>query len=328
MKFLKHKINLKIIVIHSLQSFDSLDDLLFATYESILNNGTNVISKRGENREITNFSATLGNPCCRTSLSLERRLVKSKFAEFAWFLSKSDDIDYILPYISQYEFEEQDKNKIIGAYGSKIFDTNENEISQFERIVQQLTRRRETKQAFLVISESKDYKYRDEKFKSPPCTIGLHFYVRLSKLNLTCYMRSNDAYFGLPHDLFCFTMLQELISCRTSIPIGSYTHIATSMHIYNNHIKKVQNYLKEGKQEVVVMPKMEVCNDEMLQIVAAEFNSKVDSRFEELDDYWKDFALFSNKYSDSLQNEENKKAWLNMFNSPEMKRIASNSIAR
>ena len=219
--------------------FYSLDDLLYTTYNTILNEGQLIKSKRDDNLEITQYSATLINPRARTSMSYSRKFVKSKFAEFAWYLSKEDDKNYIKPYIALYEFEEQENDKILGAYGSKIFGSKNGQKSQYERIIEQITKREPTKQAYLVISEIKDYKFRGEQFESPPCTIGLHFYVRNNKLNLTVYMRSNDAYFGLPHDLFCFTMLQELVSCRTGIPLGVYTHNTTSMHIYTNHIERV-----------------------------------------------------------------------------------------
>ena len=225
-------------------SFFSLDDLLFATYKTLLNDGTLINSKRDiDVLEITQYAATLTNPRVRTSRSLDRKLVRSKFAEFAWYLSKDSNIDYIKPYISVYDKEEKQNDKILGAYGPKIFGSKCNRKSQFERVIEQISKRQATKQAFLVISESKEYKFRQQKFKSPPCTIGLHFYVRKGKLNLSVYMRSNDAYYGLPHDLFCFTMLQELVSCRTNIPLGDYTHYSTSMHIYPRHKKNIEDYL-------------------------------------------------------------------------------------
>jgi thymidylate synthase len=306
--------------------FYSLDDLLYATYTFILENGNQVKSKRGGNKELKeliNYSATLVNPKIRTSMSLDRKLVKSKFAEFAWYLSKEDDKDYIKPYISLYDFEEQENNKILGAYGSKIFGSDNGQKSQYERVIEQILKRKTTKQAYLVISEKENYKFREDKHKSPPCTIGLHFYVRDSKLNLTCYMRSNDAYYGLPHDLFCFTMLQELISFRTNIPLGIYTHNSTSMHIYDKHIAQIKSYLEEGKQEPIEMPSIKDCSSKTLNLVSKEFDIKFEeSYFDKLDDYWKDFVLFSNKFNN---NSIASISWKKKFNNKSMKLIATNS---
>lgn len=306
--------------------FISLDDLLYATYSDILEYGNQINSKRGINKELINYSATLINPRVRTSMSLHRKLVQSKFAEFAWYLSKEDDKDYIKPYISVYELEEQENNKILGAYGSKIFSSQNEQKPQYERVIEQILKRKTTKQAYLVISEKEDYKFRKEKHESPPCTIGLHFYVRDSKLNLTSYMRSNDAYYGLPHDLFCFTMLQEMISYRTNIPLGIYTHYATSMHIYDQHFDKIKEYLFEGKQEPIEMPSIKECSSKTLNLVSKEFDMNVlESKLEDLDDYWKDYVLFSNRHSnDSLDTE----SWIRKFNNKNMQEIALNSIGK
>lgn len=316
---------MKIIMSKNSSVYQTLDDLLYATYSSILNRGNLIKSKRNPNLEITNFSATLSNPRARTSMSLDRKLVKSKFAEFAWYLSKDKSLDYITPYISAYNREEQENNKILGAYGPKIFGNIKNQKSQFERIIEQITLRNSTKQAYLSLSDVEDYRYRDDKYSSPPCTIGLHFYVREGFLNLTTYMRSNDAYFGLPHDLFCFSMLQELVSCRTNIPLGIYTHIATSMHIYEDKIEGVKQYIEEGYQEPAEMPPIKNCNDSILNIISKEFDPKYNkTHLDELDDYWKDYVLFSNKHFTQEHTDE----WKNKFKNKTMRLIASNTLGK
>lgn len=302
--------------------FQSLDDLLYATYNDIISKGQIVCSKRGDNLEITNYSATLLNPRIRTSMSLDRKLVKSKFAEFAWFLSKDESKEYITPYISAYNDEEQENNKILGAYGSKIFGNIETEVSQYERIIEQLSKRAATKQAYLSISDCQDYRFRGDKFSSPPCTIGLHFLVRDYRMNLTTYMRSNDAYLGLPHDLFCFTMLQEIICFRTNLKMGSYTHCATSMHIYDKHMDRVELYLKEGLHEPIQMPPVKSCDDKLLDLVSQEFNdADTSSNLDKLDSYWRDYSMFANKNSKFDK-------WKESFSNSAMKVIAANSIAK
>lgn len=307
--------------------FQSLDDLLNATYCDILENGILISdSKRGANIEIIQFAATLLSPRVRTSMSLDRKLVQSKFAEFAWYLSKDEDKDFIKPYIKDYDKEENQNNKIIGAYGSKIFGSIEGRKSQYETVIEQIEKRGTTKQAYIAISDSENYKFRAEQFASPPCTIGLHFYVRQAKLNLTVYMRSNDAYLGLPHDLFCFTMLQELVSLRTNTPLGLYTHCATSMHIYETHQQKIKDYLNEGFQEPIEMPSMVDSSNEMLDLVSREFNPKENiSNLPHLNDYWRDYSLFSNKHSSRSKSRE---SWKQLFNNECMRLIATNSIAQ
>jgi thymidylate synthase len=311
------------MILNRPSEFQSLDDLLNATYSDILQNGVLIKSKRGANLEIIQFVATLLNPRVRTSLSLDRKLVKSKFAEFAWYLSKDSDKNFINPYISDYDQEEQENDKILGGYGPKIFSLIDGKKSQYERVIEQIVKRSTTKQAYLAISDSEDYKFRPEKHASPPCTIGLHFYVRNEKLNLTVYMRSNDAYLGLPHDLFCFTMLQELVSLGTNFPLGVYTHCVTSMHVYEKHKGKIEDYLKEGFHEPVEMPFMVDGSGEVLDLVSREFDPNVEkSNLQELNEYWKDYSLFSHKHSKN----RDKESWKELFKNETMKLIATNSI--
>ena len=107
---------------NNLNIYDSLDDLLISTYQNILTSGKYVTGKRGDIVEKVNFMATLKNPRNRTSSSLDRKLVKSKFGELAWYFTGDKSRDFIIPYIQAYNKEKSENNKILGAYGPKIFN--------------------------------------------------------------------------------------------------------------------------------------------------------------------------------------------------------------
>lgn len=307
----------------NLPTFSSFDDLLFAVYNKLLSQKTLVDGKRGKIKEILNFSATLLNPRSRVSHSLDRRLVRSKFAEFAWYLTKDADKRYITPYIKAYNSEDSNSHKILGAYGPKIFGPRRRKLpSQFNRVIEQILTRESTKQAYLVISDSHDYKVITKPSSSPPCTIGLHFIVRQGYLHLTAYMRSNDAYIGLPHDLFSFTMLQEIVAIMTRKKLGSYTHVCTSLHAYEHQIEKMQSYIEEGYHEIIEMPPMKLCSPEIFQEVSLAFNDSIDEfQPQNLDDYWSDFILFANRFF-------NKTEWESKFKIDEFAKIANNSITK
>ena len=59
-------------------------------------------------------------------------------------------------------------------------------------------------------------------------------------------MRSNDAFKGLPHDVFCFTMLQEIFARTLGVHVGVYKHAVGSLHLYDKDRQKANQYLKEG----------------------------------------------------------------------------------
>jgi thymidylate synthase len=50
-------------------------------------------------------------------------------------------------------------------------------------------------------------------------------------------MRSNDVIFGLTYDLPWFVRLQRLAAEAVGLPVGAYSHQASSLHIYERHFE-------------------------------------------------------------------------------------------
>jgi hypothetical protein len=62
---------------------------------------------------------------------------------------------------------------------------------------------------------------------------------RCGKLDLIVFIRSNDILWGLSGvNVFEFTVLQELVSSATNIPLGTYYHVANSLHYYSEFQKR------------------------------------------------------------------------------------------
>jgi thymidylate synthase len=64
-------------------------------------------------------------------------------------------------------------------------------------------------------------------------------------------MRSNDIIFGMCNDVFNFAlfqqlMLNELREIYPELELGSYYHVAGSLHLYEMHYKMRDNILNEG----------------------------------------------------------------------------------
>ena len=70
------------------------------------------------------------------------------------------------------------------------------------------------------------------------CTLSLHFYTQLvpyrprPMLGMTATMRSNDANWGLPYDVASFCILQCAVADALNWEVGTYTHVAGSLHVY------------------------------------------------------------------------------------------------
>jgi thymidylate synthase len=61
---------------------------------------------------------------------------------------------------------------------------------------------------------------------------------------MTTYMRSNDLWMGFPNDVFQFTCMQIWLAMRLGVKLGTYTHIAGSLHLYERDYNKAKENIK------------------------------------------------------------------------------------
>jgi thymidylate synthase len=132
--------------------------------------------------------------------------------------------------------------------------------------------------------------------KDVPCTGTMQFMIRGEALHMVTNMRSNDAFLGMPHDIFCFTMIQEIIASDLSIRIGNYKHIVGSLHLYESDLDTAREFLNEGWQSTLSsMPAMPLGNPwpciELLLVAESTIRLEGADRVGRLDDiepYWGD----------------------------------------
>jgi thymidylate synthase len=230
---------------------DSLDDLIHELYEHLLRSGQSTIPTKGAATELTGVTLELLNPRARLSRTAIRGRLFSGLGELCWYLSGSDSVRAISYYISHYNDVKAVNNHVPGAYGPRLLDFDR--VNQLEKIVEMLRRNRWTRRAVIQLFDHQDLA---SNLPEVPCTCTLQFLSRNNRLELIVYMRSNDAYLGLPHDVFAFTMMQELIARRVGAELGSYVHVAGSMHLYDDRIGEARAFLSEGWQSPIPMPAM------------------------------------------------------------------------
>lgn len=231
-------------------SADTLDDLLNGLYQHLLKAKVRRAS-RGNNREIVGVQLLLRNPRARISRSGDRGKLFSALGELLWYLARSDELDFISRYISAYEGESDDGITVHGAYGPRLFAMRG--IDQVANVLALLRERPDTRRAVIQLFSAEDI---DAPYKEIPCTCTLQFLIRDGRLELIVNLRSNDAYKGLPHDVFCFTMLQEMIARALRREVGNYRQFVGSMHLYASDESGARAYLDEGLQKPVAMPAM------------------------------------------------------------------------
>ena len=189
--------------------------------------------------EILNAITVISNPrdgLCKSTI----RNASNDYAvgELLWYLSGSNRLSDIEPYSKMWSKLSVDGKTINSAYGYRIqkaFDYD-----QWNYCKGKLRANINDRQAIIHIKTPKI----GEDPKDVPCTIALQYQIRQEAttpktLYATTYMRSNDIWLGFPYDVFTFTAFQVKMAMELGVDVGTYTHVAGSLHLYENSLKKV-----------------------------------------------------------------------------------------
>ena len=272
---------------------ETLDDLLEQVFNELIKLKTYVSPSRGDNRELTGLVLRLKNPRARLSHSETKGFLFSALGELLWYLSRNNNTAFISYYIPKYEEEADGAPNVYGGYGPRIFNHRE-KYNQLENVISTLKNNKNSRRAVIQLFDCADLD--GERRNEIPCTCTLQFMIRNSRLDMYTHMRSNDAYKGLPHDIFAFTMLQEILSLLLNVNLGEYYHTVNSLHLYRDDEENVRTYLDEGYQSTEPMPVMTSPDimstiESILEIEAAYRDGPgIDIDSFQLDDYWADIA--------------------------------------
>jgi thymidylate synthase len=229
----------------------TVDDLMNRAVSSILDHGIAISPTKGEALDLNGITLELTDPRARLSRSATRGVLFSSMGELCWYLSGSNALEPIAYYISHYS-ELGEAGKVHGGYGPRLFGPDGR--GQIHTVIDMLRHKPDSRRAVVSVFERGDLQ---GEHLDVPCTCVLQFLIRRERLHLMTYMRSNDVYLGLPHDIFAFTMLQELVASSLGVPIGTYVHMVGSLHLYSSDREKAKTFLNEGWQSTIIeMPEM------------------------------------------------------------------------
>jgi thymidylate synthase len=131
----------------------------------------------------------------------------------------------------QFERYREPSGEFWGAYGPRVD-------IQSDHMLRKLREDRWTRQAVAAIWKSPLDNELDKK--DYPCTVAIGVSTNPSfthdALDMNVTMRSNDAWLGLPYDMFQFTQYQWSLSRVALTEPGTYTHTAWSMHLYEQDL--------------------------------------------------------------------------------------------
>lgn len=199
------------------------------TLKKILNEGATVTPRGMLTKEILQHTVrvsmrypVLQNPARKLSR-------KFMAGEAFWILTGDNTVKGIKPYCKAISNFSDNGETFFGAYGPPIKD-------QLDYVVRTLELDKDSRQAVLTIWRQNPPKSRDI-----PCTVAIGFIIRNQVLHLSVFMRSSDAWLGLPYDIFNFSMLTYLVCARlrfthAGLCPGILHLTMSSSHLYDHNM--------------------------------------------------------------------------------------------
>lgn len=212
---------------------------------------------------------TLEDPRNRLILSPARN-VNYGFAvgELCWYLRGANDLESILYYNKRASSFSDDGKTVNSCYGALLFN---DEPSQWDIIRDELCADNDSRRAVMHINQRDHLNLMASPgTKDFPCTMSLQFLIRDRRLHLHVLMRSNDIFWGMPYDVFSFTVLQELMYLQLLESgvkldgLGSYHHTCGSLHMYDYHFEDAIKILDEERADTTPMNDLELDDVEYL----------------------------------------------------------------
>ena len=214
---------------------DDADQLYRSLIKAIMFDGNEIAPRGLLTKEINVLTLRLTEPKYNVVCDPYRKVNKGFMAaELMWMLDGRCDLDMVKMYNSRMVEYSDDGVTLWGAYGPKLKP-------QLKYVYDTLRRDPTSRQAVITIWQESP-----PPTKDVPCTVMMHFLIRYGQLHLIVYMRSNDAWFGFPYDLHNFTSIQFVMAALLDVKVGSYNHVAGSLHLYQSNFDVIENYLAKG----------------------------------------------------------------------------------
>lgn len=199
--------------------------------QTILDEGDDTSPRGLRTKEISNFTTVHHRPQDCLLVGVGRKLSVGLAALEALQLvggfSDPALTTRVAPLYSQF----LDGDSFHGAYGVRTGQ-------QVGRAIERLQEDNETRRAVITFWNAGDDLLGPEWLHDYPCTLTATFrlrkmaYRQQGVLDMSVVMRSNDAWLGYPYDIVQFTCLHRSIASFLRVPVGTYTHTAQSMHLY------------------------------------------------------------------------------------------------
>lgn len=207
-----------------------------AVYGEVLENvrryGKRRQSRNGLTFELEDVTIFLDTPLNALPLGTGRGLNRKVAAvEALQLIGGFSDPDWAVKHAPGLAPYRDPDGRFYGAYGTRIGN-------QLDHVADKLKADPLTRQA--VITLWNPLTDNEPGHADYPCTIAIGFSLvghALDRLNMRVQMRSNDAWLGLPYDMFQFGQLQLTLCNVLGVEPGAYAHSAWSLHLYEANLE-------------------------------------------------------------------------------------------
>ena len=158
-------------------------------------------------------------------------------AEWRWYMSQNRSVEELKKIAPIWDKMHNGDNIVNSNYG---YQWNRNR--QLDFVIEELLNNPTTRRATLTINDTKDWQLHEF---DTPCTQTIMFEIgNDGLLHMTVVMRSNDLWYGFCNDQYTFTELFKLVAANVGLLVGTYTHMAHDLHLYDNKLNKKNDYGK------------------------------------------------------------------------------------
>ena len=157
--------------------------------------------------------------------------------ESMWILAGRYDVKFLTEFNKRMADYSDDGQEFNAPYGYRMRVTVSDELTpqptdQLAKVIEILKDDPNSRQAIAQIWDSQDL---GKTTKDKACNMSIVFRIRNGKLCMTVYNRSNDMIWGAyGANVVQFSMIQEYVAAQLGLPLGTYTQVSNSYHIYTD----------------------------------------------------------------------------------------------
>jgi thymidylate synthase len=181
---------------------------------------------------------------------------KSVVNELIWFLNGDTNTQWLrengVSIWDEWATDAGDLGPLYGAQWVNWPTRDGNTINQIDYVIECLKHRPESRR---ILFHAWNVEYLPDESMSPqenveagrmalpPCHLLYQFYVANGKLSAMLYIRSSDAFLGLPFNIASVSLLVHMLCQQVGLVPGEVVVTMGDCHLYSNHAEQVETQL-------------------------------------------------------------------------------------